>query len=143
MTVAGGERLCKHQRRRADRSQQWHRHRHRASGTTAVPYGPGPAPQTTFGNIPRNSFYGPHFSDVDLSLYKNILSIHEVKFQIGAQAYNAFNHINFGAPANNASLTSTLGVISASNTLPTPTGPYGKYEGPGNRIVVVQGRLTF
>ena len=115
----------------------------KASGTTAVPYGPGPAPQTTFGNLPRNSFYGPHFSDVDLSLYKNVFAIESVKFQIGAQAYNSFNHINFGAPANNASLTSTLGVISANNTLPTPTGPYGKYTGGGARIVVVQGRLTF
>lgn len=105
--------------------------------------GPGPYPQTIFGNYPRNTFYGPHFADVDLSAYKNLFQMERVKFQIGAQAYNAFNHVNFGAPGNNASLTSTLGVISAGSQLPTPTSPYGKYTGSGSRIVVVQGRLTF
>ena len=38
--------------------------------TAQDPY--GSAPQTDFGNVPRNAFYGPHYSDVDLSLYKNI-----------------------------------------------------------------------
>ena len=106
-------------------------------------HGPGPYPQTTFGNVPRNSFYGPHFADVDLSLYKDLFQMERFRFQIGAQAYNALNHVNFGAPGNNASLSSTLGVISAGSQLPTPTSPYGKYSGSGSRIVVVQGRLTF
>jgi hypothetical protein len=110
---------------------------------SGAPNGPGPYPQTIFGNVPRNSFYGPHFADVDLSVYKDLFQREQFRFQIGAQAYNAFNHVNFGAPGNNASLLSTLGVISPGSQLPTPTSPYGKYSGSGSRVVVVQGRLTF
>lgn len=32
-----------------------------------------PSTQPNFGNIPRNAFYGPHYADVDLSVYKQII----------------------------------------------------------------------
>ncbi len=98
-------------------------------------------PQTNFGNVPRNSFYGPHYADVDLSLYKNVLQIEKLRFKVGAQAYNLFNHPNFAAPANNASL-SNLGQITSD--VVAPTGPYGSFGSTSfDRIVVVTGRLDF
>ena len=63
-----------------------------------VPVGPGPSPQTNYGNVPRNAFYGPHYADVDLNLYKDVYKHESIAFQIGAQAYNAFNHVNLGQP---------------------------------------------
>ncbi len=108
-----------------------------------VPVGPGPAPQTTYGNVPRNAFYGPHYADVDLNLYKDVYKHESMVFQIGAQAYNAFNHVNFAAPQNNASNLSTLGRISSD--VNQPTSPYGSTQEStvAGRVLVVQGRFLF
>lgn len=52
----------------------------------------------TIGNFGRNSVFGPHFFNTDLSVQKNF-QIHEsITFQLRADAFNAFNHINWGLP---------------------------------------------
>src|SRR5581483_9816018 len=56
--------------------------------------GPGVVVQTNFGNVPRNAFYGPHFADVDVALLKTLYKRESLAFQVGAQAYNALNHVN-------------------------------------------------
>ena len=59
-----------------------------------------PAPGT-FGNVRRNSVYGPGTELVNLSGGKKF-DIHEnVKLQIRLDATNAFNHPNFGQPNGN------------------------------------------
>jgi len=105
--------------------------------------GPGVIVQTNFGNVPRNAFYGPHYADVDTALYKNLFKRESMEFQIGAQAYNTFNHVNFGQPADNASSPTTLGHISTD--VNAPTSPYGSSQEPtvAGRVVVVQGRFVF
>ena len=105
--------------------------------------GPGVVVQTNFGNVPRNAFYGPHYADVDTALYKNIYKRESMAFQIGAQAYNTFNHVNFGQPANDASNPTTLGHISTD--INAPTSPYGSSQEPtvSGRVLVVQGRFVF
>ena len=99
--------------------------------------------QTNFGNVPRNSFYGPHYADLDATLFKDVFKKEGVTFQIGAQAYNTLNHVNFAQPANNASNLSTLGHISGD--INAPTSPYGSSQQPtvAGRVLVVQGRLLF
>ncbi len=118
------------------------------SGITTIvpappPNAPDQAPQTNFGNVPRNAFYGPHYADVDLSLYKNLFQKGSTQFKVGAQAFNLFNHPNFAAPQNDASLAGqTLGIISSD--VVAPTSPYGSFGSPGSgRVLVVTGRLTF
>lgn len=107
--------------------------------STADPY--NDAPQTNFGNVPRNAFYGPHYADVDLSLYKNVIEVENLQFKVGAQAYNLLNHAAFGAPENDASL-SNLGQITSD--VVAPTGPYGSFGSTSfGRIVVVTGKLVF
>lgn len=97
--------------------------------------------QTNFGNLPRNSFYGPHYTDVDLSLYKNLYKTDKAQFKVGAQAFNVFNHTNFGAPQNDASLAN-LGQIESD--VVAPTSPYGSFGSPGSgRVMVVTGTLSF
>jgi Carboxypeptidase regulatory-like domain len=99
--------------------------------------------QTTFGNVPRNSFRGPHFADVDTTLFKDVYKRESVAFQVGAQAYNVLNHVNFAQPNNNASALNTLGQISGD--INAPTSPYGSSQQPtvSGRVLVVQGRLVF
>lgn len=56
----------------------------------------------TWGNTPRNNVYGPGFSDVDLSVFKNT-RFHIGDFPINAQfrgeMYNLLNRINLASPA--------------------------------------------
>jgi hypothetical protein len=55
----------------------------------------------TIGNGGRNNAFGPNFYNVDLSALKNF-TIHErVTLQFRADAFNGFNHINFGLPSGN------------------------------------------
>ena len=103
----------------------------------------GDSAQTDFGNVPRNAFYGPHYADVDLSLYKNVLAEGPVQFKVGAQAFNVFNHTNFAAPQNDASLAGE-GFGTINSDVVAPTSPYGAFGSPGSgRVMVVTGRLTF
>ena len=99
--------------------------------------------QTTFGNLPRNSFRGPHFADVDTTLFKDVYKRESLAFQVGAQAYNVLNHVNFAQPNNDASNLSNLGQISGD--INAPTSPYGSSQQPtvSGRVLVVQGRLVF
>ena len=108
--------------------------------TTPDPY--NDPTRTNFGsNVPRNAFYGPHYADVDLSLYKNIFQKESMQLKVGAQVFNIFNHTNFAAPNNDASL-SNLGLITSD--MVAPTSPYGSFGSPSSgRIMVVTGTFTF
>ncbi|WP_263352691.1 TonB-dependent receptor domain-containing protein [Acidicapsa acidisoli] len=75
-----------------------------------------PAPGT-YGNLGRNQVIGPGFSDVDLSLIKNIPIYKErVRAQFRVEMFNVLNHINLAAPVNNVASgsfgasTSTIGI---------------------------------
>ncbi len=59
-----------------------------------------PAPGT-FGNVRRNSLVGPRFSNVNISIAKEFPIREAMGLEIRANAYNAFNHINFGNPDAN------------------------------------------
>jgi hypothetical protein len=54
------------------------------------------------GNVGRNTVFGPHFFNADLSIQKNFLIREKLTFQLRADGFNAFNHINWGAPSGNA-----------------------------------------
>jgi Carboxypeptidase regulatory-like domain/TonB dependent receptor-like, beta-barrel len=55
------------------------------------------APQAlgTVGNTPRNSLYGPHFRNVDLSLFKNFPVTERVTTQFRVETFNISNTPNF------------------------------------------------
>jgi hypothetical protein len=75
-----------------------------------------------FGNLPRNSITGPSFFNTDLSLIKKTkLSGATVEFR--AEAFNVFNHPNFGQPNRIAVPGGTaFGIISSTRF---PTGDSG------------------
>jgi hypothetical protein len=98
--------------------------------------------QTTFGNVRRNTFFGPHYADTDATLTKQIVKAEGFTFSLGAQAYNLFNHPNFGNPAGTIG-DSSFGIIS--NTQAPPTSPYGSFQSAAvtQRALVVNGKITF
>lgn len=73
-----------------------------------------PAATGTFGNEHRNTLRGPGYSDVDLSVFKNLFTFSRLQAQFQAQAFNALNHTNFNNPI--ATLSSgTYGQITGAN----------------------------
>lgn len=53
-----------------------------------------------FGNSGRDSLRGPHYTNLDFSLFKNVPLGERVTWQTRAEAFNAFNHTNLGNPNN-------------------------------------------
>ena len=98
--------------------------------------------ETNFGNLPRNSFRGPHYFNTDLSVLKNIPITEHILFGLGANAYNVLNHPSFANPIHDTS-SGQFGQIQG--TVEPPTSPYGAFVGSAvsGRILQVQARLTF
>ena len=92
----------------------------------------------TFGNVRRNSLYGPGLDVVNLSGSK-IFSVWEsIKLQIRADAQNAFNHPSFGVPGD-ASLGGSNGPGTPFTTGTTTINTLTVY----GRNVQLGARLTF
>jgi hypothetical protein len=77
----------------------------------------------TFGNMPRNAVRGYDYWDVDMGLSKDFAITQRSHFQLRAEAFNLFNHTNFGdpntqVPDTGAALvqgqTGSFGVISSA-----------------------------
>jgi hypothetical protein len=90
----------------------------------------------------RNKFRGPNYFDMDMALFKNFSIRERYKLGLGAEAFNLFNHPNFGTPDNGFG-DSTFGQISGA--VGTPTSPYGNFLGFDSSVRVVQLslKLTF
>ncbi len=60
-------------------------------------------PAGQFGNAGRNILRGPGFAQFDPSLHKDFAIAERRKITLGVEAYNLFNHPNFGVPSNTQS----------------------------------------
>ena len=98
--------------------------------------------QSTFGNLRRNSVFGPHYVDSDLSVLKKVVKTEGMTLEIGANAYNLFNHVNFASPVTDVSLPSFGQIQSA---VAPPTSPYGSFQGAAvtQRLLQVHGKIVF
>ena len=69
-----------------------------------------------------NQIYGPGWYDVDLALHKQFKTSESTKLLLGAQAINAFNHVQLNNPGSggyanpNESLTGGYGTITGDHT---------------------------
>jgi hypothetical protein len=62
-------------------------------------FGPYARPAVgTFGNLGRDTLFAPGLWNADLSLAKSFNLTERVRFQLRAEAFNAFNHVNLGGP---------------------------------------------
>ncbi len=79
--------------------------------------GPWSRPQAgTFGNVARNSFFGPRYFNADASLNKQLAISEKFNAQFRAELFNAFNHTNLGQP-NTVVDSPTAGQIFSIATL--------------------------
>jgi hypothetical protein len=92
----------------------------------------------------RNQYRGPHYFDMDLNLFKIFKVTERLNVGIGLQAFNAFNHPNFGLPnANWNPGDTTFGVIDSMQS--TPTSPYGNFLGfdSSPRVAQLSAKIVF
>jgi len=54
----------------------------------------------TFGDLGRDSIFGPGYSNVDFSVTKNTRLTERLSLQLRAEFFNIFNHPNFALPAH-------------------------------------------
>jgi hypothetical protein len=85
-----------------------------ANGCTRGPWSRPAA--GSFGNVARNSFFGPHFFNTDAALSKRFEFNERVSGQFRAELFNAFNHANLGQP-NGTVDSPTAGQIFALQNL--------------------------
>jgi hypothetical protein len=52
----------------------------------------------SFGDLGRNTIFGPHFWDLDFALAKNTPIFERLNLQFRAEFFNIFNHPNFALP---------------------------------------------
>jgi hypothetical protein len=69
------------------------------AGPCPTTFGPYALPAVgTFGNIHRDSLYGPGLVNTDLSVAKKFALLESVSLQLRADAFNLFNKANLGQP---------------------------------------------
>jgi len=115
-------------------------------------------PPTIAGGVPtapavsRNSFWGPRYSSVDLTLGKAFglprLPVlgENAKIDLRANFYNIFNQTNF-VPFNNSQQTiGTLNVneITGTQTVTSPNGTFGQgLNALAGRVIELEARFSF
>ncbi|MGC1169598.1 MAG: carboxypeptidase regulatory-like domain-containing protein [Candidatus Acidiferrales bacterium] len=100
-------------------------------------------PSTDFmGTVGRNAFRGPGFLGGDLSVRKNFQVTERATFQLALNAYNWFNHANYGSPYPNTNAP-FFGQVAFMQF--TPTSPYGAFAAAATdqRIAQITGKFIF
>jgi hypothetical protein len=79
-------------------------------------------PAFQIGNSGRNVFRNPWFNELDMSLIKRFKITERQSIAFRAEAYNVFNHPNFGFTASNLNITTPASFGRFSTTLGTQNG---------------------
>jgi len=72
-------------------------------------------PAFTFGDVGRNSVYGPGMQTLDLALARDFTITERAKFQFRGEFFNALNHTNLGTPDRFVN-TPQFGTITQATT---------------------------
>ncbi len=68
----------------------------------------------SIGSAGRNTFRGPRFFNVDVSLVKKFRVTEKTAVSFRAEAYNVFNNVNFANPGFNINTPATFGQITST-----------------------------
>ena len=88
----------------------------------------------SLGNMSRNMIFGPGFASVDLSGEKNTKITERVTLKLRADAFDIFNHPNFGQPTGNTT-SATFGQISSTR--------FATSDGGSSRQLQLSGKIVF
>ena len=68
----------------------------------------------TYGNSSKGIIYGPAYADTDASILKDFTLPESFRLQFRAEAFNAFNQVNFSLPNTYANAGSAFGQIQST-----------------------------
>ena len=88
-----------------------------------------------YGNSSNGILRGPHFRNLDFSLFKNFPIRESVKLQFRAEFFNIFNSPNFNPPANSLTASTAFLPSTPGGAFPTQAGRVqgaGLYHQPGS-----------
>jgi hypothetical protein len=95
-----------------------------------------------YGQLHRNSLYGPPFTNLNLSFGKTFNFFEKSKFEVRADAQNALNHPGFCGPDGSIApaqyTDSTLGTLTTANSVSKVT-----CVNDGGRHLQLYGKFTF
>jgi hypothetical protein len=94
----------------------------------------GATAYTGLGTMHRNALSGPGFANLDFSGEKDTKITEHLNFNLRADAFDIFNHPNFGQPTGNVQ-SSTFGQISATRFLVGDAG--------SSRQLQISGKFVF
>ncbi len=90
---------------------------------------------TGIGNMSRGMIYGPGFADLDVSGGKDTKITEFLTFKLRVDAFDIFNHPNFGQPAGNTASLSNFGQISSTR--------FAISDGGSSRQLQLSGKFVF
>jgi len=95
----------------------------------------------TFGDLGRDSIYGPGYKNLDFSVTKNTKLYERLNLQLRAEFFNILNHPNFALPAGSIN----PGVAPAGQISQTPDVAQGNpgLGGGGPRVVQLAAKFNF
>lgn len=95
------------------------------------------------GSVGRNAFRGPGFLGGDMSLRRNFRLTERMGFQLGLNAYNWFNHANFGTPYPATNFGPVFGQTILTSS--PPTSPYGAFASAATdmRMAQIEAKFSF
>ena len=97
--------------------------------------GPYRRPQPgTFGNIQRDSLFGPGLANTDFSVAKRFSVTERLSMQFTAQAFNLFNHPNLAGPSSCVDCGGNSGLV---------TDVISSQDGTSMRRLQFSGRIEF
>jgi hypothetical protein len=97
----------------------------------------------SFSTQNRNQYRGPGYFNTDLSISKQFMIGERLRFGVGAQFFNLFNHPNFSQPQSNidnpGAFGQTFGLVSE------PTSILGAFLGgdASPRLIQLHGTIRF
>ena len=95
----------------------------------------------TFGDLGRNSIYGPGYGNVDFSVTKNTRLTERLSLQARAEFFNIFNHPNFALPAHTIIPGfAPMGLITQTPDVAQTNPGLG---GGGPRVIQLATKFTF
>jgi hypothetical protein len=96
----------------------------------------------TFGNLGRNSIYGPGYRNLDFSITKNTRLKDQLSLQFRAEFFNILNHPNFAQPNHNIvpGDSSPMGLISQTPDVAQTNPGLG---GGGPRVIQLGLKVLF
>jgi len=94
----------------------------------------------TFGNLGRNSIYGPGYKNVDFSITKQTQIAERLGLQLRAEFFNIFNHPNFAQPNHNVDPGFSGGELTQTPDVAQTNPGLG---GGGPRVVQLGLKLVF